>query len=251
MDGRKQCAAESVKKKVTNKVNILVKSNSLSIKPITPPRSQVEELQQATTIVLKSKYPAKWCQKIHNRKAQKVGRPAGELEVAQEAHVSNVCNQIENREKNTNRLLRARERSDVGAKVTTRVVTFENAADALLTEISEMLSVSKAPQRGIVPEAAKPFKGQAQMINLRSAEEAKVENADIKAEILNGLCPADATQICRNDRLGLVQKPPQREAWRQRPSCDAGWSSSFRSSNKYRPKWERGKFGCSHRAHQE
>ena len=105
MDGRKQCAAESVKKKVTNKVKNLVKSNTLSIQPITSPRSQVGELQQATTIGKKSKYPAKWFRKIHNRKAQKAGRPKGELEVAQEAHASNVCNQIENREKNINKLL--------------------------------------------------------------------------------------------------------------------------------------------------
>ena len=98
----------------------MVKSNTLSTQPITPPRSPVEEPKQATTIVKKSKYPAKWFQKIHNRTARKAGHPAGELEAAQEAHVSNVCNQIKNREKNTNMLLRLKERSNVGAKVTTR-----------------------------------------------------------------------------------------------------------------------------------
>ena len=51
IDGRKQLAAESVKKKVTNKVIFLANSNTLSNQPKPPPRSQVEELLQSPTIV--------------------------------------------------------------------------------------------------------------------------------------------------------------------------------------------------------
>ena len=69
MDGRKQLAAESVKKKVTNEVIFLANSNALSNQPITPPRSQVEELLQLRTIVKISKLPPKWIRKIQNRMA--------------------------------------------------------------------------------------------------------------------------------------------------------------------------------------
>ena len=42
--------------------------------------------------------------------------------------------------------------------------------------IGTVSGVSKAPLRENVPEAANPFEAQAQMINLRSAEEAKIEH---------------------------------------------------------------------------
>ena len=142
MEERKQLAVESEKKKVINKVKKLANSNTLSIQPITPPCSQVKELLQSPTVVLKSKLPAKWIRKVQNRTARQVGRPSGKLEAAQEAHVLNVCNQIQNRKKNAIRLLRQNDRSNVGAKVKTRVDAFENAADALLMEISKMLSDS-------------------------------------------------------------------------------------------------------------
>ena len=98
-----------------------------------------------------------------------------------------MCNQIKNREKNTNRLLRAKERSDVGAKVTTRVVTFENAAVALLTEISEMLSDRR---NGI------PASGQTQIIDMSSPDVrwSTVTDDDIEAEILDQLSLTDSAR---------------------------------------------------------
>ena len=71
-----------------------------------------------------------------------MGRSADKLEAEQEAHVLNVCNQINNRDKNVKRLLQEKDRSKVGPKVTTKQDLFENAADALLMEISKMLSDS-------------------------------------------------------------------------------------------------------------
>ena len=103
------------------------------------------------------------------------------------------------------RLLREKDQSNIGAKVTRRMHAVENATESLLMEISKILTVSKAPVRGFIPEAAKLFETQARMIYLRSAGEAKIENDNIKAEILNGLCPADAAQFCKEDRLGLGQ----------------------------------------------
>ena len=62
-----------------------------------------------------------------------------------EAHAVNVCNQIKKRKKNAKKLERAKDRSDIGVKVATRNGFFEDAADALLMEISEMSSVSGVP----------------------------------------------------------------------------------------------------------
>ena len=95
-----QNAAESVKKKLTNKVTFLAKSTTLSNHEITPPRNQVEELQKTPRIAKISKTPAKWNRKVKNRTAQKVarkaGRSTGKCKAWQEAHAVNVCNQVKN-----------------------------------------------------------------------------------------------------------------------------------------------------------
>ena len=99
--------------------------------------------------------------------------------------MSNVCNQIKNREKNTNRLLRVKERSDVGARVTTRVGTFENAADALLVEIREMLS----DRRNDILASGQTHMSDISSLDVRLST---VTDNDIEEEILDGLCTADA-----------------------------------------------------------
>ena len=84
-----------------------------------------------------------------------------------------------------------KDQSNIGAKVTTRNDFFEDAADALLMEISKMPSVSGVP-----------FEGQTQ-IYMSRPEVATTNHNDIETEILDGLCPADKEQFRADDRLGL------------------------------------------------
>ena len=119
-----------------------------------------------------------------------------------------MCNQVKNRQKIAKKLERAKDRLEIGAKDTTRNNSFEDAANALLVEISKMSFVSIVPTKGQKgSEAAKPFEGQAQKINLRSPKEAKIENDDIDTEILEGLSEADAEKNpCRRYIWPLTQR---------------------------------------------
>ena len=60
----------------------------------------------------------------------------------------NVCNQVKNRKKNAKKQERAKDRSDIGARLTTRKDSFEDVVDVLLMEISNMSSVSGVPFEG-------------------------------------------------------------------------------------------------------
>ena len=84
----------------------------------------------------------------------------------------------------------------MGAKVTTKAAFLDDAVDALLMEISEM---SSSTLNGIPMEAH-----QTQIYVSRNAKvDSTATDEDIEAELLNGLCQADADQFRADNRLGL------------------------------------------------
>ena len=104
--------------------------------------------------------------------ARRAGCSADKREAWQEV---NICNQVKNRKKNNRKLERAKDWRDIGAKLGARNNSFEDAADVLLVEISDMPSV-----RGL------PFVAQT-LIHLSRAEADTSNIDDMETEILNGL----------------------------------------------------------------
>ena len=107
----------------------------------------------------------------------------------------NVCNQLENHSKRAKKQEWATDCHKVGTKVTTKMTIFEDAADALLMEISKMLSKKL---NGV------PAKGQTQIVDMsRPGVDGTATDKDIEAELFDGLCQTDADQFRADNRLGL------------------------------------------------